>query len=53
MCKGRLVNLHVLICHWGMDSVHLDHPMFLFLLGFTRCIESAGKLERIVLLPQN
>lgn len=35
------------------DSVHLDYPMFLFLLGFSRCVESAGKLERMVLLPQN
>lgn len=55
MCRGRLANLHVLICRWGMDggSVHLDHPMFLVLLRFSRCVESAGKLEKVVLLPQN
>lgn len=53
MCRGRLANLHVLIWSWGMDSVHLDHPMFLFLFGFTRYMESTGKLERMVLLPQS
>lgn len=55
MCRGRLASLYVLICRWRMDSdsVDLDHPMFLLLLGFSRCVESAGKLERMVLLPQN
>lgn len=55
MCRERLAGLYALIGRWGMDSdsVDLDHPMFLLLLGFSRCVESAGKLERMVLLPQS